>query len=137
MAKALSEKSRVIRAAIHSHPDKGNSELAELINDSADRLDDKIEVTAADVNNQKQALKQLAASGGAKAGESAPAAVQPDVAPGGKGQKRRGRKPGRKAGTRKTANAAPASPSAPRAAAKGRPVELLGKVFDLANEVGG
>jgi peptide subunit release factor RF-3 len=41
MAKPLGPKSLLIRQAIIAHPDKGNTELAEMLMDSADRLDDK------------------------------------------------------------------------------------------------
>ena len=71
MAKPLGAKSLLIREAINKHPDKGNTAIAELLNDSADRMDDKLKITANDVAAQKQALK--------KAGDAAPA--QPEKAP--------------------------------------------------------
>ncbi len=68
MAKPLVPKSLLIRDAIKAHPNKGNKEIAELINDSHDRMDDKIKVTPQDIAQQKQAMK--------KAGESpAPSAA--------------------------------------------------------------
>jgi hypothetical protein len=60
MAKPLGEKSRLIRDAIKAHPKTGNTALAKLINGSDARKEDKIEVTASDVNQQKQAMKKLA-----------------------------------------------------------------------------
>jgi hypothetical protein len=132
MAKPPGAKTLVIRDAIKAHPDKSNKELAELINSSDARKEDKINVTPADVNQQKQALKKLAVpANGEPAAASETSASQPEAAP----KKRGGRKPGRKAATRKVANAA--SPPAAKPSGHSRPVELLGKVFDLAKECGG
>jgi hypothetical protein len=136
MAKPVSPKGQVIRAAIQAHPHMGNTKLAELINDSAERLDDKIKVKVNDVANQRLALKK---KGGSAAEPAAVAQVEPGPAAG-NGRKRGGRKPGRKQGKKAvTRKAAPAStgsalpePTAPSAA-----VVLLSKVFDLATEVGG
>ncbi len=58
MSKPLGPKSLVIREAIKAHPNKGNKEIAEFIDDSHDRMDDKIKVTPQDVAQQKQALKK-------------------------------------------------------------------------------
>src|SRR4051794_38924645 len=105
MAKALSEKSRVIREAIKANPGKGNTELVDLINKSEDRQKDKIKVTAQDVGNQRSALKALAMP--AASGSHEPVAVpDPAAAPptttsgttrnGRPRKKKPGRKPGRK-----------------------------------------
>jgi hypothetical protein len=128
MAKVLSEKSRIVRVAITANPDKSNKELAELLNDSADRLDDKLTFTGQDVANQKLAMKKPGAvKVDSAAGEPGAAAAAP--ATGNKrGRKKGGRKVGRK--PKVAANAAPAKPAS-------APMELLGKVFDLAEEVGG
>src|ERR1700733_11023986 len=57
MAKKLGAKSILIREAIIANPDKGNTALATMLNDSHDRMDDKIKVTANDIAQQKQAMK--------------------------------------------------------------------------------
>src|SRR5947209_3391098 len=88
MAKQLSEKSKIIRAAISANPDVGNTELAEKLNDSADRLDDKLTFTSQDVGNQRQAMK--------KPGAVKVDAAVPAPAPTKPAKKKPGRKPGRK-----------------------------------------
>ena len=121
MAKPLGPKSLLIRDAIKAHPNKGNKEIAELINDSHDRMDDKIKVTPQDIAQQKQAMK--------KAGES-PA---PSAAGNGGGKKGARRAGGAQAST------APATP--PRTAAamspSANPVDLIDKTLDLAQQCGG
>jgi hypothetical protein len=134
MAKPPGAKTLVIREAIRTHPDKGNADLAELINSAEARKEDRISVTAADVNQQKQALKKLAVpANGEPVAASETSASQSETTP----KKRGGRKPGPKPGTRKAASAAPTSVPAPKPAGHSRPVELLGKVFDLAKGCGG
>jgi hypothetical protein len=64
----------LIREAIKSDSDKGNTGLAELINGSDARKEDKIKVTANDVAQQRQAIK--------KAGTAVPAPTR-----GGRGKK--------------------------------------------------
>ncbi len=119
MAKPLGPKSLLIRDAIKAHPKKGNKEIAELINDSHDRMDDKIKVTPQDIAQQKQAMK--------KAG-TAPAATR----------KVGGKKGGRQAAG---AQASPAPAAPPRAAAtaapSANPVDLIDKALDLAQQCGG
>ena len=84
MAKPLGPKSLLIREAIRAHPNKGNNEIAELLNDSHDRMDDKIKVTPQDVAQQKQAMK--------KSGGKAPVAAPPAAArAAGKGKGKGGR----------------------------------------------
>lgn len=61
MAKPLGPKTILIREAIAAHPDKGNTDLAEMINSSDARKEDKIKVTAQEVASQKQAMKKSAA----------------------------------------------------------------------------
>ena len=122
MSKPLGPKSLLIRDAIKAHPNKGNKEIAELINDSHDRMDDKIKVTPQDIAQQKQAMK--------KAGGEA-AAPTPAAKPAPAGQtKGKGGRP-RKAAT-------PAAAPAPRAAvASASPVDLIDKTLDLAQQAGG
>jgi hypothetical protein len=94
MAKPLGPKSRLIREALGTHPDTGNTELAELINDADERMDDKIKVTAQDVAAQRQAMKKPGALT-VPAAVAEPAAAQ--AAPKqGNGRRKAGRKPGRK-----------------------------------------
>ena len=83
MAKPLGPKSLLIRDAIKAHPNKGNKEIAELLNDSHDRMDDKIKVTPQDVAQQKQALKKA----GGEAAAPTPAA-KPAPSGQAKGQRR-------------------------------------------------
>lgn len=117
MAKPLGEKSALIREAITANPDTGNTELAAMINGSDARKLDKIKVTAQDVAAQRQALKK---AGGLPAGRNGAA-------------RKRGRKPGRK---RASATVAPAAAPA-LARPKAGPVELIDRVFDMADECGG
>ena len=124
MAKPLGPKSLLIRQAITAHTDKGNTAIAELLNDSHDRMDDKIKVTAQDVAAQRQAMKKP----GATAAPPAPAAAKPA----GNGRRKPGRKPGRK-----PAAVAPAAAPRPPAGASGSPVDLIDKTFALAQECGG
>jgi hypothetical protein len=112
MAKPLGPKSLLIRKAIGEHPDKGNTELAEMLNDAEERMDDKIKVTAQDVATQRQAMK--------KAGTAPPAA-----------------KPGRKKPGRKPASAATPATTQPGPPAAASPVDLIDKTLDLAQQCGG
>lgn len=54
MAKTLSEKSRIIRVGLTTHPELGNTELAKKLGDKHPALG----IRAADVANQKQLLKK-------------------------------------------------------------------------------
>jgi hypothetical protein len=56
MAKALGEKSRLIRKALADHPGVGNTDLAKQLNEKHKGLD----IKATDVANQRTALKKLA-----------------------------------------------------------------------------
>jgi hypothetical protein len=135
MAKPIGPKTALIRDAIKANPDKGNTELANLINASEERKLDKLSVTANDIAQQKLALKNLAKGNGAPAsakGKRAKAAQQ--AAPSSNGAKKQKRKPGRKP---KAKTAASSAPVAQRQAASVRPVELLRQVFDLAQDCGG
>jgi hypothetical protein len=118
MAKPLGPKSILIRKAITENPGKGNTELAEMLNDAEERMDDKIKVTAQDVAAQRQAMKKPGA-------QKAPAAATPA----GNGRRKPGRKPGRK-----PAAAAPRPASAPTAA---NPVDLIDRTLALAQDCGG
>lgn len=122
MAKPLGPKSVLIRQAITAHPDKGNTAIAELLNDAEERMDDKIKVTAQDVASQRQAMKK---PGAAKA--PAAAAAEPAKKPAGNGRRRPGRKPGRKA----------AVAPRPATATSANPVDLIDKALDLAQQCGG
>ena len=88
MAKPISAKSLLIRQAVTAHPDKTPKEIAELLNDSHDRMDDKLKFTPNDISQQKQAMKK---PGATVAPAAAPAATKPA-----NGRKKPGRKPGRK-----------------------------------------
>jgi hypothetical protein len=126
MAKPLGAKSILIRQAITAHPDKTPKELADLLNDAEERMDDKIKVTPNDVSQQKQAMKKPGATA-APAAAAAPA--EPDPTPkAANGRRKPGRKPGRK-----PAAAAPRATTQPG----GNPVELIDKTFALAQECGG
>jgi hypothetical protein len=116
MAKPLGPKTLLIRDAITDHPDMGNKALAEMINGSAARKQDKIEVSANDIAQQKQAMKKAGA---------APVEVAEAPAP----AKKRGRPKGARRKPRAVAVASPA-PSA-------SPVDLLNRVFGLAQDCGG
>jgi hypothetical protein len=122
MAKPLGAKSIIIRDAIKAHPKKGNTEIAELINDSHDRMDDKIKVTPQDIAQQKQALKKA----GGEAAAPTPAAKP---APSGQAKGKGGR-------PRKAATAA-ATPVPRAAVASAGPVDLIDKTLDLAQQAGG
>jgi hypothetical protein len=122
MAKPLGAKSILIREAIKAHPKKGNTEIAELINDSHDRMDDKIKVTPQDIAQQKQAMK--------KGGGSVAAAPEPEVPT--------RAKPGRPKGSGgRPKKAVTAATPARAAAAASSPVDLIDRTFSLANECGG
>jgi hypothetical protein len=132
MAKQLSAKSTVIRDAIAANPDLGNTDLATLINGSAARKQDKITVTATDVNNQKQALKAMAETAAKKSPTPEPApAAKPQLTRTGTPRKKPGRKPGYK------------KPVAAPVAVAGKPakvtsaVDVVEGVFGLAEQVGG
>ena len=87
MAKPLGPKSLLIRETIKAHPNKGNTALAALINDSDARQEDRIKVTANDIAQQRQAMKK--AKGAAERATA--------VSNGGtKSKGGPGRKPGRK-----------------------------------------
>lgn len=124
MAKPLSEKSKIIRAAISKHPHLGNTEIAQTLNDAADRLDDKLTFKATDVAAQRQAMKK-APAGSAQPAASAKPSAQAEK-PKGNGR----RKPGRK-------KAAAAPKLAAPAAASASPVDLIDKTLDLAAQAGG
>ena len=113
MAKPLGPKSALIREAIAANRKLGNTELAELINSSESREEDKIQVTATDVSNQKQALKAL--NGSAK------------------------KKPKARKATATAANKPQAAQAGPAnaVARTASPVALIDGVFDLAERCGG
>jgi hypothetical protein len=111
MAKPLGPKSALIREAIQANPGVGNGELAEKINSSEAAREAEIEVTSADVAQQRQRLKTV---GGGKKGKG-------KAAP---------KKAARAAGNGRTS-----APPAP--ARQAGLVELLDRVFSLAQECGG
>jgi hypothetical protein len=112
MAKPLSPKSALIREAIAANRKLGNTDLADLINSSDSRKEDKIKVTATDVANQKQALKEL----------------------NGKAKKPKAQKAtGKAANKPQVAHAKPSNGTTKTAS----PVALIDGVFDLAERCGG
>jgi hypothetical protein len=116
MAKPLGPKSRLIREAIKAHLNMGNTELAELINASDARKEDRLEVTANDIAQQKTALKKKGA-------------VVATVA------KKRGRpKTVSTPAPAETVHAVTRSVPAPVVAS---PIDLIDKTFALAEECGG
>ena len=109
MAKKLGAKSILIREAIKNNTDLGNKEIAELLSGHEDRKKDKIEVTANDIAQQKQAMK--------KAGIATPAP-----------KPQRGRPKG---------SGGPKAVTVPTRAAPSSAVDLIDGVFDLAQKCGG
>lgn len=89
MAKPLGAKSILIRNAITANPGKGNTDLATMLMDAEERMDDRLKITAQDVAAQRQAMKK---PGAAKA--PAAAATPPATKPAGNGRRKPGRKPG-------------------------------------------
>jgi hypothetical protein len=114
MARTLSPKSKLIREALKANPKLGNADLAKLINSSDARKGDKIKVTATDVGNQKQALKAMNATARKKAKAHKPAASTAANKP--------------QAARAHSMNGATKSVS---------PVDLVERVFDLAEQCGG
>jgi hypothetical protein len=148
MAKPLSPKSKAIRKALTTHPHKGNTALAEFLNDSQDRLDDRFTFTAQDVANQRTQLKKTgvpseeapvakaepAPEPAAPVSTPAPKAVvvsEPahDMTRNGSPKKKPGRKPGPK-----PAKIAPKT--APVQARKGA-ADVIDHVFAVAKQAGG
>jgi hypothetical protein len=125
MAKPLGPKSLLIRNAIQANSGKGNTELAKMLNDAAERKTDKIKVTAQDVAAQRQAMKK---PGAAKVAAAATKPAAPASKPAGNGRKKPGRKQGKKpaAAPRQAASTAAASP-----------VDLIDRTLALAQECGG
>jgi hypothetical protein len=114
MAKSFGAKTLLIRDALQAHPDKGPKEIADLINASDARKQDKIEVKPIDVSQQKLLLK--------KAAGAEPAAAE---------------KPAKKKPARKTASAPVTQPVAAPAPAPADPFEVIEDVFALAEKCGG
>src|SRR3954447_22763845 len=102
MAKSFGAKTLLIRDALQAHPDKGPKEIADLINASDARKQDRIEIKPIDVSQQKLALKK-AAQVEPVAPESA--AVKP-------ARKKPGRKPGKKPVDSSTSASSHAAPAA-------------------------
>jgi hypothetical protein len=109
MAKPLSEKSRLIREAIEANPGTGNTEIATLLNGHEDRKKDKLEFKAADVGNQRVALKKASGQPPAK----------------------------RKAGRRTSKESTPPTAARPMPPVTAGPLELIERVFALADALGG
>lgn len=101
MAKPLGSKSVLIRDAITSHPNKGNTEIAEMLNGDEERKADRIKVSARDVATQRQAMRKVGTPARARRRSGA-------KKPGRKG----GRKPARK---QPPAAATPTTAQAPAA----------------------
>jgi hypothetical protein len=123
MAKPLGPKSILIRNAIQANPAKGNTEIATMLMDAEERMDDKIKVTAQDVATQRQAMKKAGAT------QVPAAAAQPAEKAAGNGRRKPGRKPGRKP--------AAAAPGAASTAAAANPVDLIDRTLALAQDCGG
>src|SRR4051812_17786068 len=115
MAKPLGPKSLLIRDAIKAHPDLSPKEIADKLNDSQDRLDDKISVKPMDVSQQKQQMKKAEGEAAPAAAAAAPAAAK------------RGRPKGKGGRPRKAAPAGAAPRAAVRASAS--PLDLIDRVF--------
>ena len=130
MAKPLSEKSLLIRAALAANPGVGNTALAALLNAAAERKTDKLTVSAADVNNQRQAMKAAAvlASGDA---EQAQPKHEGNGTP-----KHRKRRRGHRTKAAAVLAAAPLATAAP-APKQLDAVEAIDNVRLLAEQVGG
>jgi hypothetical protein len=124
MAKPLGPKSLLIRQAITASPDLGNTALAAQINGSDARSKDKIKVTANDVAQQRQAMKKAGAAL-ASAAAARPGAIPPRRKPGSKPRGKPAAAPGQIAAR-----------TAPAPATVG-PVELIDRVFALADTCGG
>jgi hypothetical protein len=125
MAKPLGPKSLLIRDAIKAHPKMGNTELAELINGSDARKEDKIEVKPGDIAQQRQAMKKVRE-------------LPKPAAAGNSGGKKGGRKGSRRAAARQPSPAPASEPRpAPAAAPSAGPVDLIDKTLDLAQQCGG
>ena len=107
-------------------PDKDHKEIAEMTNDSQDRLDDKISVTPQDVAQQKKQLKKPGAAQPMAAPVAAPAPEAPKVA-------KRGRPKGSGGKKAASAVAAPRPVTVPSAS----PVDLIDGVLALAGQCGG
>jgi hypothetical protein len=103
-------------------------EIADLLNDAEERMDDKIKVTPNDVSQQKQAMTKPGAQPAAK---TAPAneAAAPAEKPVGNGRRKPGRKPGPKPAVA-ASRAAASSTSA-------NPVDLIEQTLELASRAGG
>jgi hypothetical protein len=119
MAKPLGPKTTLIREAITANPGVQNKALAELINGSDARQQDKLKVTPFEVAEQRNRMK--------KAGAQLPSGATGTPAT-------NGRKRGRPKGA---ATKASPAPRAARPAAKGGPVELIDRLFELADDAGG
>jgi hypothetical protein len=124
MAKQLGPKSLLIRNAIQANPGKGNAELAEMLNDADERMDDTIKVTAQDVATQRQAMKK---PGAQKTEGAATKPAAPASKPAGNGRRKPGRKPGKK----------PAAKSISAHGLVASPVDLIDRTLALAQECGG
>jgi hypothetical protein len=126
VAKPRADKSEVIREAIAANPRTGNDALAELLNDSTDRLDDRLVFTAADVAAARKAGKKRTPAAAAPAGTApAPAPEPADDPPA----------PPRDAPPKQNRPRQPPPVTPP--AARPDPVDLIDRVFELAKECGG
>jgi hypothetical protein len=127
MAKPLGPKTTLIREAITANPGVQNKALAELINSSDARQQDKLRVTPFEVAEQRNRMK--------KAGAQVPGSAAAPAANG--TAKKRGRPKG--TGAKKAFVEKRAATGAERQSirAKGGPVELIDRLFELADEAGG
>ena len=113
------------------YPDKGNTELAELFDDSTDPLNDKIEIKAQDLAQRRQALKKASA---AKTTAAAPTETEAYAVSGrgasDHGRKRAGRKPRPNRGCKAASAQAAMRAAAPMKAASA--IDVIESVFGLA-----
>lgn len=114
MARELSLKSSLIREAILANPDVKNKPLADQLNAAPERLDDKLKFVPNDVAQQRQILKKNGA-----------------IAP-----KKLGRPKGSRNGTRPQ-ETPPISAPTPARSQHSNPVEMIDRLFDMAEEYGG
>ncbi len=122
MPRVQVDKSQVIRDAIAENPGLSTAELVELLNDSTDRMDDKLVFTEADVASVRKSLRRRGPA--REASERAAPEPVAETPP-----------PQRDAPARKQPK--PRQAPTPAAASAASPVELIDKVFDLAKECGG
>jgi hypothetical protein len=134
MAKPIGPKTALIREAITANPGIQNKPLAELINSSDARKEDGIKVTPFEIAEQRQRMKKVGAAIPASVASSALATSETTA-----NGKKRGRPKGSGAGKKTAFVEKRAATGAERKGmgAKGGPVELIDRLFELAEDAGG